>query len=555
VILLQLSFLKGYSIDEFTYSHGAWLVSKGAVPFRDFFETRFPLHYLILAVPFLFSGDNPESIALLRIAILPFVATILYAIYLLAARPQRSAGPIALLVVLGNVTFAISATEIRPDPIALNFFLLAILVLVFGSWAPNTRALASGSLLALSFLASMKAVIYGLAFVPVWLLDVVWNSKRRAPCVLGNPWLFLLGGVSIVFAAITFLVMTGGWSEFYKLAIVRSFDFVGGDSQRSQRHNDLFKLFSALYWLVPLAAWGVIRTIQKLWHDERFSCHPDLILLLALPSALLSYTIQNNAFRYSLIPFIVFFGIFAGRGAAALLEYAVGESRRPLAVTAFVSIATLPLLATLLEARAPFASVLEKRNTDQHRFLRDVGRLTAPDDAIYDNSGSYVTRPHAHSPHHTDHRMRSSMRKELARAVPRSIVRNEAVAVVRDARFSELAGSLKGYLRSHFQPYSQDLWLWGQQYRIKGGTLSDEFRAIKDARYFVWPTSVIEAGSLEIGGRRVAEPIFHLDKGVHALRYHGPNPTLRLLWLPRTGVPYEPGVNRGSRSSQILVDP
>jgi hypothetical protein len=554
LVALQLSLTKGYSIDEFTYSHGAWLVSQGAVPFRDFFETRFPLHYLILAVPFIFSGEDPESILHLRVVMLLFFAAIAFAVHALAARSHSRAGPIALVVLLGNVIFVISASEIRPDPVALAFFLWALVVVGARGLSAGTRGLTAGALVALSCLGSAKAAIYGLAFLPIWLVDVAWNARHRRSSLLGSPWLFVVAGTAVAGLAVGALLVSGAWADFYQLAVVRSLDFVGGESSQAQSRG-VRNLVASLRWLIPVVAWGVIATGLRVWRSPSRTNDPDWVLLLALPATWLSYTVQNYAYRYSWIPFIALFAIFAGRGAASLLEIARDDARSFPTRGAIGLVAVIPLLATLAESVDPFRSILRRRNTYQHQVLRDLGELTAPGDAVYDNSGSYVTRPHAHSPHHTDHWMRKSMSEELVREVPRSIIANEAVATLRDCRFPQLAKPLKRYLRLHYQPYSGDLWLWGQRYHVVEGSLEDEFRAIKDGRYFVWPESAASAGRLEVGGERVITEIFALDKGVHDVRYSGPDVDFQLLWLPRNGKPYVPDTNREQRFSRVLFDP
>ena len=46
---IRMTLFKSYALhgfrDEFQYAHAAWLVSKGAVPYRDFFDHHFPLLY------------------------------------------------------------------------------------------------------------------------------------------------------------------------------------------------------------------------------------------------------------------------------------------------------------------------------------------------------------------------------------------------------------------------------------------------------------------------------------------------------------------------------
>ena len=63
-VLLSMS--KVFAIDEFSYAHAAWLVSKGQVPWRDFFEMHVPLVYQLLSMVFVLGDDNPTLITSMR---------------------------------------------------------------------------------------------------------------------------------------------------------------------------------------------------------------------------------------------------------------------------------------------------------------------------------------------------------------------------------------------------------------------------------------------------------------------------------------------------------
>src|SRR3954466_1058866 len=65
-----LAFAKHLSLDEAQYAHAAWLVSRGEVPYRDFFEVHLPLVYQALAPVFWLLGDSPLNILALRVGML-----------------------------------------------------------------------------------------------------------------------------------------------------------------------------------------------------------------------------------------------------------------------------------------------------------------------------------------------------------------------------------------------------------------------------------------------------------------------------------------------------
>ena len=106
-----------------------------------------------------------------------------------------------------------------------------------------------------------------------------------------------------------------------------------------------------------------------------------------------------------------------------------------------------------------------------------------------------------------------------------------------------------------FQPYDQNLWLWGRSYAARAGRLAGSFEAVRTDRYFVEPAAVLTLGRLEIDGKPVEDRIFELEKGTHSVRYVGPAGSFFILWLPRNGETYRPSPGSGSRFSQIFAQP
>src|SRR5450432_1007740 len=142
VEVARLGLFKRFSIDEFQYAHAAWLVSHGALPYRDFFEFHFPLPYLGYS---LFVNDSPGSIAHLRLVMLASFALTSFALYRINRREGVALALTAPIVAATSAPFVFFATEIRPDAVAFSLFITA-LSLLYPAPVGRARAAAAGVL-------------------------------------------------------------------------------------------------------------------------------------------------------------------------------------------------------------------------------------------------------------------------------------------------------------------------------------------------------------------------------------------------------------------------
>ena len=92
VQLLRFARFKLFGTDEFTYMHGAWLVSEGLIPFRDFLNFHFPLSIQLLAMPFWILGGTPDVLVSLRLGMALMMLIGAFACWHLSRREGRQLG-------------------------------------------------------------------------------------------------------------------------------------------------------------------------------------------------------------------------------------------------------------------------------------------------------------------------------------------------------------------------------------------------------------------------------------------------------------------------------
>ncbi len=549
---IHFSLEKHYSIDEFQYGHGAWLISEGKVPYRDFFEHHFPLVHQVMAAVFLAAGDDPGNLLLLRVAMLPFVAAILFAAAFVNRRAtDRVTAWVTPIVVLGTSAFLVLGTEVRPDTIAFSFFLGAIAVLYSSRLGAAARAFLSGLLFTVSAWGTQKVLYYGLVFVAAYLADLVGLRRRRRDEGAGEPRpllahvpAFTLGAMAVLIVLGLYLTVTGSWGDWFYWCL--QWSFVHQLHYPGFNWFQNFLPFAALHlWLLVFGGIGVRWSWRRLGDPgavPEAARGGELILLGALATTLASNVWQSAAYLYSLIPFMTLLGIFAARGLVASYRYLAGLAAARRAAGVFgIALVTLLLAGELVRVRTLLGNDLQQTNERQHAMLRTLGELTAPGDPVFDIAGRQVTRPSIHFFYFADAVVRTLLAETLEREIPPAVLSSGCAVYLHQHRFTKMAPSLQQFLVDNFQPYDEEIWLWGRRYRNESGTgLASDFHAVREGRYFLWVAESPGDWSLVIDGRPVASPVFDLARGAHEFTYTGAAPEIYLLWLPRNGQPWRP---------------
>lgn len=539
-VLLALAWLSGeavrslvlqpFTVDENQYAHAAWLVANGQVPYRDFFEPHFPLVYQLAAAVFLLLGDDPAALVPLRLTMLPWLVGTLAAAWVVNGQ-RREAATIGVLCLLACPGWLKFATQLRPDPLAASLFLLAVAATAARGLSPARRSFASGAAFVLALWASQKALIYGIAFLPLLLMTIRARGRDSEDRISLRH--LASGAALVLFLLTAYLASTRSFEDWWYWCFV----WIRGHQKDYPGFSPLKELIPVLRessWILVLSVIGSLETASRWWRESRDRRNAtDAVLLAALPLTFVSFSGQVAPFAYSLVPFLAICCVFAGRGGAVVWKLA--SRRPPLAVT-------LLLLAVVPASSANLAMAENRRPSmaPQLAALRQLDRMTAPTDAVYDNTGCAIARPHVLFTFYTDAYLRRSGADALIRDVPAAIERSGCTVRIDDMRSRLLPPPLRAYLAARFHRYSADLLVWGAEYTALPGCVEETFLAPRSADYVVDPPEILNTGTLTIDGRLVESTIVRLSAGRHLVAYEGPIATFRLLWLPRDGVAWSP---------------
>jgi hypothetical protein len=427
-----------FDSDEPQHLHVVWGWTHGLLPYRDLFDNHAPLFHAAMAPLLALAGERAGALVLMRLAMLPWHALVLVAVYRLgrALFSPRVGRWGAVFAALWPEHF-LTALEFRPDVPWAALWLLGLAVLL-DARAERGRAWAAGVLFGLALAVSLKtlpllgtlalaaaalrliappavsrrdgrlsALVLGTLLPP--LAVAAWFAGRHAlgalarctlahhltPGLGGNPW----PRAAWLLPALVIAIPIARW-----LALHTS------DPGRGERQARLFLAsalgFAAFAWLWPIPT-------------------PQDFLPLE-PVAALFVAALVIAWRPRATP---------GAGAA----WAPAARVRTVALV-LIAVAELAALAPRLPWRdgtRPALAVIEA-----------ALRLTRPDETVMDLKGEMVFRPRAFYPVLETVTRRQIAAGLVADRIPERLVETRTAVVVADSRF--LPPRARAYMDSCF---------------------------------------------------------------------------------------------------------
>ena len=272
---LPLLAWRRFDPDEFQHVHDAWSVWKGMLPYQDFFEHHTPWYYYALAPFFRWfavdvSFDSARQFLLLGrgLSLLLTVLSVALVIQLGRLWQDRRVGLVAGFLVVSQPVISHKTLEIRPDVLALPFFLGGLCLLLRGLKAsteatggkPLRYFIAGGLALGAAIMCTQKMlfVLPGLlAGLGLWAL-LAGHVRRRV--LLASVF---LGGVLLpgLFTWAAF-ALQGGGGKF----ITNNFLLNAG--WRPVVHQQLLRVLETSWPALLLALLGASVSVYRFFRRE-----------------------------------------------------------------------------------------------------------------------------------------------------------------------------------------------------------------------------------------------------------------------------------------------
>ncbi len=382
--------------DELEHAHAAWCVFKGMIPYKDFFEHHTPFYYYALSpffqwfhVDLSFESARHFLIFGRGLSVVLAILAVLLIIPIGRLLEDRNVGLWAGLLLAVQPFFFQKTVEIRPDVLALPFFLGSLGFLLRGLARTTDLAkrslwsfLAGGLCLGAAILCTQKmlfALPGLLAGLGIWALFA--GTKLGLGSRILAAMAFLLGlcvPTTLTWAA--FALHHGG-GEFI------ANNFLLNSKWKHVSHEQILRFLETSWPVLVLFLLGASVSLHRFFRSEQRP-YGGFLLLCTLLGLIAGILVVPGAHRqYYLMPLPIVC-LFAAKGLFFLVERARERARGWLLIVATIPLAVLPVL----HLRDSFTS----RNDAQLARLRYVFESTKPTDVVMDGiEGSGVFRPHA----------------------------------------------------------------------------------------------------------------------------------------------------------------
>jgi hypothetical protein len=518
LVRFPYAFTYRFNSDEPQHLHVVWGWTRGLLQYRDVFDNHPPLFHLAMAPVLALVGERAEALPLMRLALLPVWLAALALTFVIARKVYSEVVAFAAVAVLAVFPdFFFTSLEFRTDGLWAVAWLAALAVLFSGSLTPR-RAFAGGLLLGVAFATSQKTVLLAAALAGAALLAPA-AARARVPVrhmlSVGGPWLAGVGAVP--------LLVVGGFAAAGALGpmVYCTFTYNLVPGVGSWAHPWRLALFpvgvAAGFWAAAVALRPAPVTRERLLRATLFLT--VWIYVVAVHTLWPLVTGQDWLPVHPLAAVLLVGG---------LSSWAAGRRRSPwfhrsldrLAVPAVGLALAAGLTAVVL--RGP---LWVDRGAGAVALVRDVLRLTGPEDVVIDAKGETVFRPRAWRlvlESLTRERLR---RGDIRDTLPEDLVARDCrVATLDDPRFPPRA---RAFLQAHYIPVGR-LRVAGTFLAVGGGPpASIPFPIAVPAEYTVVGDAGPVAGSLDgtpfTGPRR-------LEAGTHEFADAGGPERLAVVW-------------------------
>lgn len=494
-LVASISWNRDFQVDEVEHIHSAYNWADGRRIYADFWEGHNPLLYLLLR-PFVEAERPIATYRSARAVMLLFLAGTVLLAGFAAARlaDSAAAGILAAGLLLLHSTYVERGIEVRPDG--------ALALCTAGALAAGLlrrpflqRALIQAAFMSAAFLFTQKAVFHCTAFGCLWL----WQAQRaRRLSLVALPvalWALPVAVTGLILAA------TGSLAAYLEYNVANQLQVVGRTALAEHafgpwsflRQEGLRNLF-----FMAASAASLLYVALRARDGPR-----ELRFPAFLCAVLLAYLWVNpGPYPYLHVGVLPAFAVLA---AAAI-------GRRLLAGATPLAAAGRVVLCLALAGSTSVPRLVAKSapaNGIQLATLEEIGRITSPEDRVFDLAGLYL-RPDAYPIFVMTGIMMGRYRAGGFPPIAPALDANQAVAVLLNYRTGWLPEPDARFLRDHFVHYGGNILVLGTRLDGLRPGESRPFRVLKTG-----PFRQQGSGSLRVDGQPFSRGV--LERGAHVL--------------------------------------
>lgn len=395
---LQVGFERFFDPDEMANANWAYLVFRGAVPYRDFFYFYTPFFHWLFSVVFILP-EGPYLIIVMRIFIWCIYVTLTYVLYKIVYKiSQKRILAIfsCLIFVIFPITFD-KTIDIRPDTLMTLLFFTGVYLLYIANRQDHKKFFIAGLLISASCLVLMK-MIYAFPALS-YLIFSTYRRKHMNEFINGQLMPFIIGFIIpfvlfIIFLFINHAVIIA-WDDIIRVSLVYNFSL--GES---------FSLLDALGpwpliylqnggvslpWIIQISFWllGLFGIPVVIVRNRRFGIFISIFVFFAATSLFMF----ERPFVQYFVPLSVVFSITTIYSLELFYKFFKSIKGSTFFHTISLTIFMFIFLGSLSKSfLLQYRERVVPTNTEQIEVLKQVHEHIPKNEPVVDLVGSYVYR-------------------------------------------------------------------------------------------------------------------------------------------------------------------
>lgn len=509
--------------DEIEHLHSSWLVYKGNIPYKDFFEHHTPLLWYLLSPLFVILTDDTGVVSAGRYIMFVFNLMILLVSYKIAREYfDRVVSSLVVVAILFEYDYMISAELIRPDmPMTLMWLIAFYLFLISikGNYYKKYLFL-SGIFIGIAFAFKQTALFFLLALIVSVIVLNLYKQKTDKQIMFRHILPLLVGFLIPTTLLFAYFYITDALDDFIYWNII--FNTERNAVNIPLRSIQILSGFlnDIPFWTLGLA--GVITSTLILLKGRLPS--NEVPLLISTYIVALSIFPAKGMWYYRYIPLIPFIAIYVisvikniiiDRG----IEYLKGSHEKKLIIITFLILLLFGLMYPLsflisgrIENFGLSALILENR-TQQDDTMKFVWQITSLEDSVFDGYGLYIFRNHSYKYWflHTTIFNLSSLSD-----IPRYLNKTQTKVVIYDSKIEQLPNEVQEFIKRYYVPTGKhDVYVVGATLNktdLQDGSAT--FYLLSSGNYDVLTD---ERHTIRIDNNTIQNNTVYLTKGPHGI--------------------------------------
>lgn len=422
IVWFYFSFFHGFDDDEFQHCHNAYLIWKGLVPYRDFFEHHLPLYHILFSI-FYLAGEKPSTIFLFRFLSLVSSAFVFVIVYRFLKENHGFETALFSVLLLGFVPmFLFKMTEARPESIAVLLFTIST-IFIFSQKSEIKQLFFAGILCGLMVCLSLK---YIFAFSGLLVGCFVLKGKKGLS--------FLNGFFAGIFPLFLYVLIRGILPEFIDSTILMNLKW----KYRFSPSGYLYETFITAGVLSGCAISGII-----LEFFVKKTKRKAAALFFLITGCFLGIVLVPVPYRQSFLPFLVICIFCASSFIKEFFQLVQNKNLR-------FAVAAIIFFCATSNSLTQIKGEFFQTNLAELNKMKKIDTLF-PDTTFFDGRSFLFYRMHTGYYGFMHHELLQMLEQdEYSQHVIEAIKKNNFPLVIYDYRVSQMPAKIQDFIQSHY---------------------------------------------------------------------------------------------------------